>query len=387
MDTTHQNDPDAREPSKPSRDGDGPSSAEQSSPAAALPNDFVRDASLGGVPWAVMAFELDGRGGIAQSGREVVERWRKPRGQASGEAVDAGGSGGADAVRWLHVDRSAEGAAAWFAEASGIEPWAAGPLLDETVRPRRVVRGEELLLVLRGVNLNAGADPQQSIALRLWSDGRRVVTVRSARMASVRDVRKAFEAGHGPRDAGGMVVQLTRNLANKPEAIIHELADALDVLEERIAADRAGRDTVRALAEIRRRAAELRRFLGPQRDVVQSLAHDGVPWLSDAHRIALLESADRFARRVEEVDMLREACVVAREEYSDRIVGKQNQRLYVLAIITTVFLPLSLGAGLLGMNVGGVPWSDRPWGFWAVFIAMGGLGVALLLVLRARRWF
>jgi zinc transporter len=54
-----------------------------------------------------------------------------------------------------------------------------------------------------------------------------------------------------------------------------------------------------------------------------------------------------------------------------------NRSLHVLAIVTTVFLPASLVAGIFGMNVGGVPWTDDKSGFlWAMAI----IGVASIVV-------
>jgi len=63
-----------------------------------------------------------------------------------------------------------------------------------------------------------------------------------------------------------------------------------------------------------------------------------------------------------------------------------NRRLYVLSIIAAVFLPLTLVSGMLGMNVGGVPASDEPLGFWVVSVVLVLMALLVLLGLRAKRW-
>ena len=40
-----------------------------------------------------------------------------------------------------------------------------------------------------------------------------------------------------------------------------------------------------------------------------------------------------------------------------------NQRMYVLPVVAVVFLPLGFLTGLLGVNVGGVPGAESPYGF------------------------
>lgn len=42
--------------------------------------------------------------------------------------------------------------------------------------------------------------------------------------------------------------------------------------------------------------------------------------------------------------------------------------LFTLTIVTVLALPINIVAGLLGMNVGGIPLADRPYGFAVVAI-------------------
>jgi zinc transporter len=45
-------------------------------------------------------------------------------------------------------------------------------LLAEETRPRSFPVGEGLVVILRGVNLDPGADPEDMVSPRLWIDGR-----------------------------------------------------------------------------------------------------------------------------------------------------------------------------------------------------------------------
>lgn len=63
--------------------------------------------------------------------------------------------------------------------------------------------------------------------------------------------------------------------------------------------------------------------------------------------------------------------------YSVRTSEKMNQSVYYLTIISAIFLPLNLAVGLFGMNTGGLPLSDNPYG---TTIAIGlMLGTTALL--------
>jgi zinc transporter len=57
----------------------------------------------------------------------------------------------------------------------------------------------------------------------------------------------------------------------------------------------------------------------------------------------------------------RDRAVVTQEELQSKIGEATNQRLYVLSIITAVFLPLGFVCSLLGVNVGSVPLQHDDW--------------------------
>jgi Mg2+ and Co2+ transporter CorA len=64
-----------------------------------------------------------------------------------------------------------------------------------------------------------------------------------------------------------------------------------------------------------------------------------------------------------------------------------DRRLRILTIVSVIALPLGLIAGLLGMNVGGLPATKTPWGFGIVIALMVLMALAELLYFKRRGWF
>jgi Mg2+ and Co2+ transporter CorA len=64
-----------------------------------------------------------------------------------------------------------------------------------------------------------------------------------------------------------------------------------------------------------------------------------------------------------------------------------DRRLRILTIVSVIALPLGLIAGLLGMNVGGLPATETPWGFGIVMVLMVGIALIELLYFKRRGWF
>lgn len=87
--------------------------------------------------------------------------------------------------RWYHLDYSQPDAAAVLT-GLGLE----APLIEALIRPDSRPRTLDLpggvLVILRGVNTNPGADPEDMVSLRLWIEPERLISVRQYRLLSVR---------------------------------------------------------------------------------------------------------------------------------------------------------------------------------------------------------
>lgn len=315
------------------------------------------------------ALLLDGKGGARRLDWAAVEAW-KPE----------------DGALWLHLDYSAPDASAWLRQTSGIDPVVLEALLDTDPRPRALSHGDDLMLIVRGINHNAASEPEDMISVRIWIEPQRIVTLRHRHSSSLDALAAETVRGKGPRDIGDVTSQLVDRIVDHVVARVDRLHDEVSASEDQILSEKRGGDLRAYLADHRRRAISLRRFLGPQRDALSKLNTMQPPWLSEKHRAEITESADRMMRAIEELDAARERAAVTQEELASRMGELTNKRLYVLSIITAIFLPLGFVCSLLGVNVGGVPLQAEEWAFWAL-VALFVVGVAIqIYIFRKRGW-
>lgn len=316
----------------------------------------------------VCAYILDGEGGGDEVGWDGVERHTSGKG-----------------FLWLHLDRSEPYSKDWLAGHSGLDPLVVEALLAEETRPRSAAFGSGLLLVLRGVNLNPGADPEDMVAIRIWVEPGLAVSSRHRRLAAIQDIRDDIAHGRGPRDAGDFVVSLARSLVQRAAPVIDDLEDSVDGLEEQLL-EAESREIRSRLHALRRRAIALRRYLSPQRDALARLVTEEQPWLQAAHRSRLREVADRVTRYVEDLDEVRERAAVVQDELMNQLSERMNRTVYLLTVVATIMLPLGFLTGLLGVNVGGIPGAEASWAFWAVCGALATLVAIEVWLFRRLKW-
>lgn len=286
--------------------------------------------------------------------------------------------------RWVHLDRAQPETERWLKAGAGLDSLAISALLEEETRPRVASIDAGLLVILRGVNLNQGADPEDMVSIRVWLDERQVITLRHRKVMAAQDLRDSIDQGLLPVSPGEVLVRLTGFMIDRMGPILADVNDAVDELEEEVL-ESPGFELRTRLSKLRRQAISLRRFLAPLREVLTHLASGRISLLTDLDRNQLRETADRLTRYVEELDSARDRAAVTQEELAGRMADEMNRNMYVLSIVAGIFLPLGLLTGLLGINVGGIPGTQSDAAFYVVCgILLVLSGVVLWLFKRFR---
>jgi zinc transporter len=286
---------------------------------------------------------------------------------------------------WAHLDLNVPAAREWLASRSDLPDDAIEGLLAAETQPRAFATHEGLLLYLRGVNLNPGAEPEDMVGIRLWIEPGRVVSVRLRPLMAARELRDQLAEGRGPRTIGALITTLADGLVERMDPVIKNLTERVDDLEERLYLDRRP-TTDSLLPETQRESIIFRRYLSPQREALATLARAPVEWLTEDDREALFDASANVSRLVEELHAIRERAAVVEAEIDRRNSERLNRSTYLLTVIAGVFLPLSLITGLLGINVAGIPLAEVPWAFAAVCALLVILAVAEFALLRWLRW-
>jgi magnesium transporter len=167
-----------------------------------------------------------------------------------------------------------------------------------------------------------------------------------------------------------------------------QLTDELEAqISELEAKSVAGDPSVVGLVQaFRRDAIVLRRVLAPERDMVRSLMQEGTPGIDERGRRILGSVYDDCYRVVESLDMARALLASVLETYRSSVAERTNEVMKVLTVFSAIILPLSLLAGVYGMNFTNMP--ELGWRS-AYFVLLGTMAVIAvsLWVYFARRGF
>lgn len=290
-------------------------------------------------------------------------------------------------LAWIHLDANAPQSREFLTqELTYLDPLIVDALLAEETRPRLLEHEDGILMILRGVNLNDNAAPEDMCSIRLWIDPHRIISLQKRNLKAVKDIAERLETGKGPSNCGDFITLLISNLQTRMEPVLTEIDDKIDDLEE-IVMQEPDASERQKIVTIRKQAILLRRYIAPQRDAISQLRSADIKWLDKNHKRALQEATDRITRLVEDLDTMREKAQIIKDELANALSDRLNKNMYVLSVIAAIFLPLGFLTGLLGINVGGIPGADNGASF-GIFCGILTALVALqIAIFKKLKWF
>ncbi len=322
------------------------------------------------IPDSIRALALDGQGGCTAVPYERLSN------SLSG-----------DEAYWIHLDCGDPLIHDWLTSAISFpDELVVSALVAEDTRPRLEELETGTLIILRGVNLNSGADPEDMISVRLWVFGKNVISLGFRYLKTVQDISDRLNTGKGPKTAGDFVAQLTSRLFERMEPTLLSLDERLDELEDLVIEEPEARERM-LIANVRKQAIVYKRYISPQRDVIGGLLNLKNSFLSGRDKRLLRETQDRVIRYLEHLDAVRERGQIIRDELVNALSDRMNKNLYILSVIAAIFLPLGFLTGLLGINVAGIPGADFEGAFLIFCILLVLVALGQVVVFRFFKWF
>ena len=294
-----------------------------------------------------------------------------------------------DGVLWLHFNLVSVRARHWLERQSGLDPFVSEILLDAHDDRTRLERLDDgFVAVLSDMHYDFKFEPSDIGTLRLFMDGRRIVSCRRHPLKAVDRLRKALNDGARYATTSEMMADLVGHLAETLSDVAASVEKDVDTVEDIILAERFLQARKR-LGQIRQLIVKLRRHVSPQRQALARLGNSGFDWVSDDDDTYLRHATEKFAGVLYDVEALQDRAKVLQDELLARVADQQNHSLHVLAVVTVIFTPMTLISGIFGMNVAGVPGVAGTEGdhiaFWWVMLLIVLSGALMLFFLRPRR--
>lgn len=286
---------------------------------------------------------------------------------------------------WVHFDYTQKESIDWITNKSNLDSIIVDALLSQVTRPRTTILNDSVLLALRGINLNPNSDPEDMISIRLYVSKNIIISTKKRDLFSVNDILEYLKEGVGPKNSSEFLIELTNRLTERMEDYILDLEDRTSSLEE-LSIESSNSNLRNNISQIKRESISLKRYLSPQKEAIYKLYEQKISWLEEYEKIQLREINHRLIKYIEDLDSIKDKLSLIQEEISNNLSEQLNQRMYVLSIISAIFLPLGFLTGLLGINVGGIPGAENNFSFYIFTIFLATIVGIQLYIFKKKRW-
>jgi magnesium transporter len=165
--------------------------------------------------------------------------------------------------------------------------------------------------------------------------------------------------------------------------VLDELEAGIEWVEERVVAD-TDPDTIDAINDVRRDLLSFRKVVWPTRSAVGALVRGDSPHIPQADERYFRDVYDHLLQLVDLIETYRELTRGARDVYLNTLSQSTNDVMKTLTVVATIVLPLTLVAGIYGMNFRVMPELNWTYGYPAVLLAMALLAALLVLYFERR---
>jgi len=224
--------------------------------------------------------------------------------------------------------------------------------------------------------------------LSIYCGKRYVITVHAENIRSIDMVRRRVEKQGGVLRGGpgDLLFTIFDQIVDNYILFVDHCELEVDRLEERSLKDDADHQILVESAELRTTLAEIRHLSQAADQALAAILADDFPFITADVGFDFHHVRDHLKGVAEAADRLRDRLNGVRDNLSFIIATRTNEIMRVLTVFASIMLPLSLVAGIYGMNLNLWPATENENGFWIVLAAMIALGGGLLLFFRRKKW-
>ena len=301
---------------------------------------------------------VPGEPGVAVGLAQAVE-WLAQR--------DSDGSEARPGFIWLHFNLSNATAESWIQQNLPVVPEFFAALREGSRSTRIEDADDTLVAVVNDVAFEFSFDPSEIETLWVNVSPGLAISARIHPLRSIDRLRHAVRDGCCFSSSVSFLNHLMHDQGDVLVRIVREATLQVDTVEDSLLGGKLQHKRAN-VGKLRRVLVRLQRLLAPEPGALFRLLRHPPPWIPAHDLEELRQATEEFSLVIRDMSELQERIKLLQEEIAAQVGEQTNQSVFTLTVVTVLALPINIVAGLLGMNVGGVPLAQHPHGFLIVVI-------------------
>jgi len=289
---------------------------------------------------------------------------------------------------WMDITKTSEEDGRLLGQTLGLHPLAIEDCISPDIHAPKIDDfGDYLFIIVHGINHAAESEIVETAELAIFLGPHFMVSNHDCPLYSVEAVRRGVEDNGRllKRGVNFLAHALIDNLIDNISPTVDKMAEISEEIEEE-AIRGPQQATLEAILKLKRSTLRIHRIMAPQREVLNRLSRGEFPVIKREAQIFYRDIYDHLVR-IEDLNLsIRDGADNALATYLSSLANRQNETMKVLSMVATIFMPLTLLAGIYGMNFEHMPELKWQWGYFAVLGVIGAVIIGAIWWFWARNW-
>ena len=288
---------------------------------------------------------------------------------------------------WVHLNLSDKRANVWLQQQRNLSLKIKIELSDINLSDVPFHRPlKELFLIFRSF-FNYREDMDSPFFLKLYARENLLLTAEFEKVLDLKEINHLLSEDNPPKYVGDFIsVILEQTLDNIIDTVV-QIEENVDKIEDCLIKGDCSSDVYDVLSKLLRQVINIRRFIFPERNVLDNLNRHGVVWFDSNTEQSFRDNYLRICRIVDDIDVIEKRIRINQDILTHSEDRKNQRNTYILSVIAGIFLPLTFLTGIFGMNLGGIPLSEHKTGFLLVTLSICFIGFFIWCLFKKWHWF
>ncbi|HEY0157376.1 MAG TPA: magnesium/cobalt transporter CorA [Thermoanaerobaculia bacterium] len=311
-------------------------------------------------------------GALRQGGAEVIDIWRAE----------------SDDKLWVDIQEPIhEDIEPLLEERFGFHELAAEDSLSPTTLPKYDKFTNHDFFIFRTVDVNVSSHASETYKIAAFLGRNFLFTIHRRPLPAIDNVCNRLPGDRRLLDRGPdfLLYSIVDEMVDAYFPLLEQVGDAVDNLQDRIF-ENAEEEHLDELLHLKRDVNVLRRHSLPQRELLNQISRGAAQFVQQEHLIYFRDAYDHMHRISENIDIDREQMTGTMDAYLSVVANRTNEIMKVLTIFSAIMLPLTLIAGVYGMNFEHMPELKWLHGYEFALSLMAGTALVMLTWFARKGW-
>jgi magnesium transporter len=269
-----------------------------------------------------------------------------------------------------------------------IHPLVLEDIMNTGQRPKMEVFDDYIFIVLKMLHIDESESETRTEQVSIILGPNFVISLQESKGDVFDPIRERIRSDRGrirKMGADYLAYALIDAIVDNYFIILEKLGEKIEDMEDELVSNPSP-ETLHDIHRLKREMIFLRKSVWPLRELISRLERWESPLINKSIYIYLRDLYDHTIQVIDSIETFRDMLSGMLDIYLSSVSNRMNEVMKVLTIIATIFIPLTLIAGIYGMNFRYMPELELLWGYPMVYVVMLTIGVVMLIYFRRKKW-